>query len=128
MVDSTGGRHGGSELGDGSCNEPVEEGDDEEFIEHAGWSTVVDCDRHTSAKGHPDIAACDGESADSEEAEVAVEFLLVAGCVDGELSEGVGNGFRVLFQRCLIIQGVGHLDSNPLWKGFKKLRENDDND
>ena len=95
VVHSTGRRHRGSELRDGSGDEPVKEGYRDEFIKYARRSAIVDCDSHASSEGHPDVAACDGQSADGEEAEVAVEFLLVAGCVDGDVNNDAGDGFGV---------------------------------
>ena len=88
VIDSTRGWHGGGEFGNGSCNEPVEEGYDEELIEDARGAAVVDCDGQAPSDGYPDVSACDGKPTDGKEAEVAVELLLVARCVDRDLGEG----------------------------------------
>ena len=95
MIHSTRRGHSGSELGDRSRNEPVEEGYHDEFIDDAWRSAIVDCDSYASSKGDPDIAARDSEPADSKETEVAVELLLVAGCVDGHLGDGAHGDFGV---------------------------------
>ena len=88
VIDSTRGWHGGGEFGNGSRNEPVEDGYDQELIEDARGPAIVDCDGQAPSDGYPDVSACDGQATDGKEAEVAVEFLLVARWVDGNFGEG----------------------------------------
>ncbi len=89
-------RHCGCKFRYRSGNEPVEEGHGDEFVENAWCTSIVDCYCDGAAECYPSVSGCDGNAADAEEVEVAVEFLVVAGGVDGEVCYGAGEDFWVL--------------------------------
>ena len=97
-------RDGGRQLGDRCSDDPIEEGCDNEFVDDARRTPVVDGNILTvsgsatlrgsqsspearyqcSSQCDPDIAGCDPKTAQAQQAEVALQLLLMAGNVEAD--------------------------------------------
>lgn len=82
MIYASRGRNGGCELSYRCGDGPVEDGNDQKFVENTRRATIEDGDQDGAANGRPNIADDETNTGEGKEGKVAMEFLGVTRCVD----------------------------------------------
>jgi hypothetical protein len=85
MIDTTSGGNGGSQFGDRSSDNPVENGDDDEFVQHARWAAVIQRDNDGGTSWAPGTAEHDAHAGEGQEAEAVRGSALVFRMRDEDL-------------------------------------------